>query len=87
MAEIVPISGDTVCKEIGLPQPEIIERLEGLLADARAGRVQGLGLAVIGPQGDMTTGWAGSNVERAYLVAGIALLYHRVMAWQAHGGA
>lgn len=55
---------------------EIVARLEELLADARDGRVHGLGLVVV-VDDRVITGWSG-KASRHYMLAGAARLQYRM---------
>ena len=66
---------------IPLPQANraVVDELESLLARAKSGNVVGFCYVTVAPEGHVGTGWAG-NAEMHAMVAGAAMLAHRVTA-------
>lgn len=64
----------------GHPSTEIIEQLERLLVDARAGRIIGLAYAVAHEGGSQGTGWCGEAGSRHPLGTAVMMLSHRYAA-------
>lgn len=59
------------------PDPEVIERLEDLLARAKTGEIDGLAYVVTGTPGNFGTGWTCDSPIRDRLGLGIQVLQHR----------
>ena len=66
----VPIAGT---REV---DPEIVGKLEELLAEARAGQIHGIGFAIV-VDDRVITGWSG-KANRHYMLAGAARLQWRM---------
>lgn len=56
------------------PLPELVETLEGLLEDARAGRLHGLAYCTVREGGEIGTGWDGGHGTRFPLGAAVSIL-------------
>ena len=52
----------------------VIERLEGLLERARAGKIDGIAYVEVSRDGGFTTGWEGIHGTRGQLSLGISCL-------------
>lgn len=75
------MSGDVVPLKIvdseTEPNPEVVAALEGLLAEAKAGNVRGLGYALVLADGSFQTFWTGGKNMNFALAAGIMRLAWR----------
>jgi len=84
MAEVVGLPG--IAARTFEPDAEVVEFLELLLAQAKAGDIVGIAVATIGPQESMGTGWKG-NASIRTTAAAVGLLHHRFFAaWNSHEG-
>ena len=64
----------------GEPNPDMVETLEGLLADAKSGVLRGIAYATV-REGDITgTGWDGSDGSKHWLSSAIMMMHHRYSA-------
>ncbi|MBS7703307.1 hypothetical protein [Chelatococcus asaccharovorans] len=73
MADIVPIRGMEV-RPAGEPDPEMVQILEKLLAQARRGEIAAIGYAVVAPNTEIATGWLGLSGTRYTLGGAIGML-------------
>lgn len=77
VAEISTIHGGRVP---GVPSASVIDDLERLLGDAKAGRLIGFAYATANQDGSQGTGWAGEAGTRHPLGSAIMMLFHRYSA-------
>mgnify|MGYP001558140272 CR=1 FL=1 len=84
MGEIHALPGHgPVADQIGLkPHPDIVARLEELLALARAGRIRAIAYATVDPRNCTFNGWVSAPEEPSghSLIAGVAYLQHEIVA-------
>lgn len=73
MAEVATLFGGA---PRGQPDPDIIERIEELLEEAKAGEISGIAYAVHTPGDDKKTGWIGQQGTSDAIHAAITLLAH-----------
>lgn len=57
--------------------PEVIQWLENMLAEARGGGIKGVVYGLVRPEGHIATGWVG-KAKSHEMVAATSLLSHRV---------
>ena len=81
-AEVVSLHGDV---REGDPDPEIVEKLETLLEEARAGQLTGLAYAVTRPGGAVGTAWTGQYGTTFSLGGAISMLQLRYAEMMVHG--
>lgn len=62
----------------GEPQADVIDALEGLLADARSGLLVGFAYLAVDARATVATGWHG-RADRHDMIAGSSLLQHRIL--------
>ena len=74
MSEVVPLRGERLP---GQPDQSVVEDLEALLADAKAGTLIGFAYAGVKVSGVTCTGWSGAAGTRHPLSSAIAMLQHR----------
>lgn len=58
--------------------PDVVERLEKLLSEARDGAIVGLAYVRIASAANVGTGWVGT-ADRHRLIAGAGILHHRML--------
>jgi hypothetical protein len=81
-AEVISLRGDA---RDGEPDEEIVERLEGLLAEAKSGQLTGMAYAVTRPGDSVGTGWAGMYGTTFSLGGAILMLQLRYSEMMVHG--
>lgn len=59
---------------------EVVERLEELLAEAKAGKINYVAYTAQRPTGRFTTGWIGACVCRMEMIGQLSHLQHRLHA-------
>lgn len=74
MSEVIPLRGERLP---GQPAGNVVEDLEALLADAKAGRLIGFAYAAVKVSDVTVTGWSGAAGTRHPLCSAIAMLQHR----------
>jgi hypothetical protein len=72
--KVVPFTPATVTMT---DQESVVFILEDLLEEARAGKIQAVGVAIIRPDLSMHSSWSESHA--AVLLGGISVLQHRVI--------
>lgn len=83
-AKVIPITKDTYFDgRTAEPVPAIIEKLEELLVEARAGKVQGLAFAAIDEKGFQQYAWLG-EAKVSTMIAAVSRLWHCVMTADYH---
>lgn len=60
-------------------QKDVVEMLEGLLADAKVGAIRGLGYFLVDGAGGVASAWAPGCASLDEMVSGASKLHHRVM--------
>lgn len=73
------------CAPVGVPLvcDAVVETLERLLSDARAGKLHGIAYATVEAEGAVGTGWCG-DAEMFRTEAAVSRLFFRVMHHAAH---
>lgn len=71
MGELHTLPG--VVAAAGTPQPNVIERLEGLLELAKSGEIQAFAYAAVDRENASSNGWSGDHD----MMSAIAFLFHR----------
>jgi hypothetical protein len=74
MAEVISLRGEALPGE---PDSGIVEELERLLVDAKAGKLRGIAYATCLDTGGQGTGWSGVAGSRHPLGTAIMMLHHR----------
>lgn len=64
---------------LGKPEQSVIEALEGLLVEARAGRMKAFAYAYVDDQDFIRTQWAAGCARPSQLAAGVARLFYDFM--------
>jgi hypothetical protein len=84
MAEIVALPGAGPRADVlgAPPVPAVVERIEQLLALARAGEIRALAYVYVDPRGGAFDAWVSCQDEPVghSLVAGVAYLHHNIVA-------
>ncbi len=82
MGEIVALNHDARL-DYGVPDQEVVEKLEWLLAEAKAGNVRGLVYGSVSHERSLINGWVGS-ADSHDMVAVTAKVFHQVMVADAN---
>ncbi len=73
-AEVVSLHGDT---QEGEPDPEIVAKIEWLLAQAKAGQITSFAYCATHPGASVGTGWSGIHGTSFALGGAVAMLNTR----------
>ena len=68
------------CVPLGQPDPELIERIESILEEAKSGELRGIAYALVRTDGGQGVGWTGVDGTRHLLASGIMMLHHNYAA-------
>lgn len=64
---------------LGKPEQSVIEALEGLLVEARAGRMKAFAYAYVDDQDFIHSSWSPGCARPSQVAAGVARLFYRFM--------
>lgn len=82
MSKVIAFKYNTIPGE---PNKDIIEDLERLLAEAKAGQLEAIAYCTV-RQGALGTGWVGGSGTRSAVSSAILMLSHRYAAALLEGG-
>lgn len=78
MSEVHSLHGGAI-PQAGKPSEHVVRILEDRLARARAGEIVSVAVVTTKPNGDVSTEWHADANYRHDMIAGIAMLEHRVL--------